>query len=90
MADKNFKKVVKICCTDTKFQRRLILKVLFPGMLHLIYSRPIYAYGCDAGKAEYVIKHADEYKNNIDKNLMAALAKKKERAKNKAAQNNKH
>ena len=38
MADKN----LKICCTDTKFQRRLILKVLFPGMLHLIYSRFLY------------------------------------------------
>lgn len=51
---------------------------------------PIYAYGCDSDKVKCVIKNADEYKNNIDENLRAALAKRKERAKNKAALNNKH
>lgn len=51
---------------------------------------PIYAYGYDSDEAKCVIKNADEYKKNIDENLIAALAKKKERARNKAALNNKH
>lgn len=51
---------------------------------------PVYAYGSDADESGCVIRHADEYKSNIDENLRAALTRKKERAESKAALNNKH
>ena len=91
MAEKNFKKIDEDMLYGYKISTDIDSESVISGNASSdILPVPIYAYGCDAGKAEYVIKHADEYKNNIDKNLMAALAKKKERAKNKAAQNNKH
>lgn len=83
MAEKNYKKVDEdILGIDSES--------VISGDASDMLPVPIYAYGCDAGKAGCVIKHADEYKNNIDENLRAALEKKKERAKNKASLNNKH
>mgnify|MGYP001638132312 FL=1 len=91
MAEKKYKEIEKDVLYGCKTQEKInneniISKDSSSDMLPV----PIYAYGYDSDKAKCVIKNADEYKKNIDENLIAALAKKKEKARNKAAQNNKH
>ena len=78
MAEKNFKKIDEDMLYGYKISTDIDSESVISGNASSdILPVPIYAYGCDAGKAEYVIKHADEYKNNIDKNLMAVLRKRK-------------
>lgn len=91
MTEKNYKDDEKYALYEYKISTNIdsessILGDVSSDMLPV----PIYAYGCDSNEVKCVIKNADEYKNNIDENLRAALAKRKERAKNKAALNNKH